>query len=108
MLSRLNDGAAQAFCLRERLGHVLDGDEEQHLVLGALPRADRDVGAVLGACVDEGVTGEGAFGGHLPAEQVGEELTRRIGVGGANLGVDRRGGSWQVSSIGYGSEAGVG
>ena len=35
VLDRLDDGAAQAFCLRKRLGHILDGDEEQHLVLSA-------------------------------------------------------------------------
>ena len=59
---------------------VLDGDEEQDFVLSALARADGDEGAAFHAGVDERVAREGAFGGDLPAEQVGEELTGGIGV----------------------------
>jgi hypothetical protein len=36
-LLRLDDAAAEAFGRGQRRGYVLDGDEEQHLVLGALP-----------------------------------------------------------------------
>ena len=108
MLSRLNDGAAQAFCLRKRLGHVLDGDEEQHLVVGALPRANRDVGAVLGACVYEGLT----VGRRLrtpPSSRTGRRRTDASCPGRRSESRrGRRGGSWQVSSSRYGSEAGVG
>ena len=87
--------AAEPFGRGQRRGHVLDGDEEQHLVLGALPGADRDVGAALDAGVDEGVAREGALGGDLPAEQVGEELcgSRRGRPSGSRRG--RRGGPWQ-------------
>ncbi len=41
VLRGLNDGAAELFRLGERRVNVLDADEEQHFVLGALAWTDR-------------------------------------------------------------------
>ena len=53
MLSRLNDCPAELLGFLQRRVDVVDGYEEQHLVLGTLARADRDVRATLDASIDE-------------------------------------------------------
>jgi hypothetical protein len=69
----------------QRCRDVLDRDEEEDLVLGALTRADRDRRAAIGAGVDEGVAGEGSRisatgSGGLSAPSLGPATTpsRRV------------------------------
>jgi hypothetical protein len=88
VLGGLNNGAAKLFSLGECGVDILDADEEEHFVLGALARADRNIGAAFGSCVDERVTRERTLGGDLPAEQVSKEGTRGVGVNGTDLGVN--------------------
>ena len=60
LLRRLNDRATEFLGARKCGRDVVNGDEEQHFVLGRLARADRDVGAAFGASVDERVAGAAA------------------------------------------------
>src|ERR1700759_1944941 len=54
LLHRLNDGAAELLGLAQRGGDVVDGDEEEDLVVRPLTRADGHPGASLAARVPEG------------------------------------------------------
>ena len=79
----LDDRPPELLGFRQGRSNVLDGDEEQDLVLGGLAGADRNIRAAFGARVDEGVSGERAFLRDLPSEQIGK-------VSSANLGLERR------------------
>ena len=52
VLGRLGDAATELFCSCQRCLDVVDGDEEQNFVLGALARADGDEGAAVDSGVD--------------------------------------------------------
>jgi hypothetical protein len=88
LLGGLDDGAAELLSPLQSRGYVLDGDEKEHLILGALPRADRRIGRAFGSGVDERVARESALGRDLPAEQLAEEASRRVGVRGPDLNVN--------------------
>src|SRR5215472_7606067 len=68
-LGRLNDATPQALGVAEDCIDVVDADEEQHLILVALQRADRGRKRSLDAGVDERVAGVRAVRVR-PAEQL--------------------------------------
>src|SRR5436305_709346 len=98
LLCGLDDRTPELFCPLQRGDDVRNADEEQHLVLVSLTRADCSVGRPVDPGVNERVAGESTFGPDLPVKQVPQELPCRVGILGANLNVDH----WVRHDISYG------
>src|SRR5215472_14939373 len=78
-LGGLDDATPQTLCLVEDCVDVVDADEEQHLILVALKRADRGWERSLHTGIDERVAGVGAVRVR-PAEQLREERACRVRI----------------------------